>query len=376
MIPMRWQQLAVLAAVLTAAACSSAPRSAGTRLTPVRDRITDAAIARDLRVFQGLRQRASEASQRSTSSRRYLAARASAWLALAQEAYERNDRSAFPEDMIVLAERDLALLESSPTATITSANSAVLFPNDVRLFDDETWGRALTLRGEADRVGTPEEIARAEAILIRQGNRILSGPACIDDAEASRQAAAILSAVERTRVNPTPIESPREVPARPAPVPQPDSARLPRMRSDCAAPERLTGVPNGVHFALDRHVLGSESQRVLDRAIERLKEFPGVRIRLAGHTDPRASDEYNDALSRRRVDAVSAYLTSRGVDASRLLQADAFGERQLLTAGTGVRDQARNRRVNIVYVLCDGSELVPEETVDDLQLERRAVREK
>jgi outer membrane protein OmpA-like peptidoglycan-associated protein len=183
--------------------------------------------------------------------------------------------------------------------------------------------------------------------------------------------------VERTRVNPAPVPAPvQEVPPRPIPVPQPDSARLPRMRSDCAAPERLLGVPNGVHFALDRNVLGDASQRVLDRAVERLLEFPGVRIRLAGHTDPRASDEYNDALSRRRVDAVSAYLTSRGVDASRVIQADALGERQLLTAGTGARDQARNRRVNIVYVLCDGSELVPEETVDDLQLESRPVREK
>jgi outer membrane protein OmpA-like peptidoglycan-associated protein len=316
------------------------------------------------------------AGQGASGGRRYLAARASAWLALAQEAYERNDRSAFPEDMIVLAERDLAVLESGATTTLTSTNTAVLFPNDVRLFDDDTWGRALTLRGEADRVGAPDEIARAEALLIRQGNRILSGPACLDDAEASRQAGAILGAVERTRVNPTPITAaPQEVPSRPAPVPQPDSTRLPRMRSDCAAPERLLGVPNGVHFALDRHALGSESQRVLDRAIERLQEFPGVRIRLAGHTDPRASDDYNDALSRRRVDAVSAYLTSRGVDASRVLQADAFGERQLLTSGTGIRDQARNRRVNIVYVLCDGSELVPEETVDDLQLERQA-REK
>lgn len=369
--------LVALALTSGIAACSSTPRASGMRLTPVRQRITDAAIARDLKVFTDLRQRAVSAGQGATGGRRYLAARASAWLALAQEAYERNDRSAFPEDMIVLAERDVQALESGATATETATHTAVLFPNDVRLFDDNTWGRALSLRNEADRVGSPDEIARAEALLVRQGNRILAGPACIDDAEASRQAAAILSAVERTRVNPTPVAvAPQEVVSRPAPVPQPDSARLPRMRRDCAAPERLTGVPNGVHFALDKHDLGDATRRVLDRAIERLGEYPGVRIKLAGHTDPRASDDYNDALSRRRVDAVHAYLTSNGVGASRILQADALGERQLLTSGTSVRDQARNRRVNIVYVLCDGSELVPEETVDDLQLERQALREK
>lgn len=205
MITHRLQRTATLVAVLLAASCAPAPRTVGQRLTPVRQRITDAAIARDLVVFRDLRQRAVRAGEGATGGRRYLAARASAWLALAQEAYERNDRSAFPEDMIVLAERDLAVLESGPTATVTNTSSAVLFPNDVRLFDDDTWGRALTLRGEADRVGAPDEIARAEALLIRQGNRILAGPACLDDAEASRQAGAILSAVERTRVNPAPV---------------------------------------------------------------------------------------------------------------------------------------------------------------------------
>ncbi|MBC7896720.1 MAG: hypothetical protein H7066_14985 [Cytophagaceae bacterium] len=195
----RLRRAAGIVALLAAASCAPAPRTAGMRLTPVRERITDAAIARDLVVFRDLRQRAVTAGQGATGGRRYLAARASHALALAQEAYERNDRSAFPEDMIVLAERDLEVLESGPGATVTNTNTAVLFPNDVRLFDDDAWGRALTLRGEADRVGTPEEIARAEALLIRQGNRILAGPACLDDAEASRQAAAILSAVERTR---------------------------------------------------------------------------------------------------------------------------------------------------------------------------------
>jgi hypothetical protein len=60
------------------------------------------------------------------------------------------------------------------------------------------------------------------------------------------------------------------------------------------------------------------------------------------------------------------------------VRASAYGEERLLTAGTSARDQARNRRVDITYTLCDGTELVPDETLDDLQLERvrRSQKEK
>lgn len=356
---------------------------AGARLTPVSQRITDEAFARDLSVFRSYQQRAARASVNASGGRRYLAERATQWIALAQEAYERNDRGAFPEDMLVLAERDLAILESGQTPPSEVMSSAVLFPNDVRLFADDAWGRAISLRRDADRVGAPDEIARAEAMLIRAGNSILSGPACSSDADAVRQVNEMLSAVERTRVNPVPAPAPEPTPPpqvvteRPAPVPQPDSARLPRrLPGACEAPERLTGVARAVHFALDKHNLAPATRSVLDRTIAQLKAAPGVRVRLSGHTDPRASNDYNQALSQRRVDAVQAYLTAAGIGAERILRAAAEGEERLVSSESDVRNMARNRRVEIVYLLCDGSELVPDETLDDLQLERRRVIEK
>ena len=374
-----WRLLAA-ATCATVTACASTPRAADARLTPVAERLTDEAFSNDLAVFRGLQMRAAVAGAGAGGGRRYLATRATEWLALAQEAYERNDRSAFPEDLLVLAERDIKLLEAGTAIQAPALGSAVVFPTGVRVFDDNTWGRALTLRGDADHVGAPDEIARAEALLLRQGSAILAGPACMADGDVSRQAGAMLGAVERTRVNPTPIPAPappadtakQVVVERPPPVPQPDSAPppLPRKpRGACDGPEHLTGVPNAVHFALDKSFLAPGSREALNRTVARLREYPGVRIRLSGHTDPRASNAYNQALSQRRVDAVTAYLSARGVDASRVLRAAAMGEEHPLTPSTSVRDQARNRRVDIVYVLCDGSELVPEETVDDLQLE-------
>lgn len=373
---MRRVMLGLVVGVLVLPTSSRAQQASARRLTPVAQRITDEAIASDLAVFRTFQQRAAAAATNTSGGRRYLAERATQWIALAQEAYERNDRGAFPEDMLVLAERDLVLLESGQAPPSEVMSSAVLFPNDVRFFADDTWGRAISLRRDADRVGAPDEIARAEAMLIRAGHRILAGPVCSADADVVRQVNDMLGSVERTRVNPTPVPAPVDpapqvVPERPAPVPLPDTAALPRrLPRECEVPERLVGVARVVHFALDKHYLAPATRQVLDRTIDQLKAAPGVRVRLSGHTDPRASNAYNQALSQRRVDAVYAYLTSQGITASRILRATAEGEERLLVGETDVRSMARNRRVEVVYLLCDDSELVPEETLDDLQLER------
>ena len=356
--------------VTTLALGAQAP--AGQRLTPVAQRITDEAFARDLAVFHALEQRVARAAS-AAGTRKYLATRAAEYVAMARDAYERNDRTAFPEDMIVMAERDLSLVEAGgeiPAGTLGS----ILFPNNVRVFGEDLLGKAMTLRQDAERLGAPDEIARAEATLLRAGHPILSGPACVNDVDALRSAEQRLLAVERTRVNPVPVEPPMVVPERPAPVPQPDSARLPRRV--CDGPERLVNVVRAVHFALDKHILAPATRRVLDATVAQLKANPTVRVRLSGHTDPRASHAYNDALSRRRVDAVSAYLTSNGISADRILRADAEGETRLLEPIRDTRDMARNRRVEVIYLVCDGSELVPDETLDDLQLEAVRRREK
>ncbi|MBK8250533.1 MAG: OmpA family protein [Gemmatimonadetes bacterium] len=371
---MRRLTLGALGALMGAAVSVGAQAPAGQRLTPVAQRITDEAFARDLAVFHALEQRVARTSS-AAGTRKYLATRAAEYVTMARDAYERNDRTAFPEDMIVLAERDLSVVESGgevPAGTLGS----VLFPNNVRVFGEELLGKAMTLRQEADRLGAPDEIARAEATLLRAGHPILAGPACVSDADALRDAEQRLLAVERTRVNPVPVEPPMVVPDRPAPVPQPDSARLPRRA--CDGPERLSNVARAVHFALDKHDLAASTRRVLDATIAQLKANPAVRVRLSGHTDPRASNAYNQALSQRRVDAVSAYLAANGIAGDRILRADALGEDRLLEPIRDARDMARNRRVEIIYLLCDGSELVPDETLDDLQLEavRRRQKEK
>ena len=47
--------------------------------------------------------------------------------------------------------------------------------------------------------------------------------------------------------------------------------------------------------------------------------LPDAKVRVAGYADPRGSDAYNTALSKRRAEAVAAVLAMSGVDKDRLI---------------------------------------------------------
>lgn len=137
-------------------------------------------------------------------------------------------------------------------------------------------------------------------------------------------------------------------------------------------PVALVTAPNNVHFALDRSDLSVASRTLLDQVAGLLAQYPEANITLYGHTDPRASVAYNDALSDRRSRSVERYLVSKGVSAKRIAT-QAKGEHHLLSDADQIRGYALSRRVEIVYVNA-GQEIVPQPQALDLQIERRAKR--
>lgn len=66
---------------------------------------------------------------------------------------------------------------------------------------------------------------------------------------------------------------------------------------------------------------------------------------IYGHTDSRASDEYNIGLSQRRAAAVAAVARSVGAVVER---EQGFGERQPIASNDTAEGMARNRRVEVV----------------------------
>ena len=97
-----------------------------------------------------------------------------------------------------------------------------------------------------------------------------------------------------------------------------------------------------VNFAFNSTALDDEARATLRQQAAWIRQFPEVRFKVYGHTDLVGSTAYNRNLGLRRAQAVVLYLTSQGVDRSRLEAVVSFGESQPLVVTEG--RERRNRR--------------------------------
>ncbi|MEZ0469530.1 outer membrane beta-barrel protein [Luteimonas salinilitoris] len=119
----------------------------------------------------------------------------------------------------------------------------------------------------------------------------------------------------------------------------------------CAVP--VTIDLRGVNFDFDKATLRPDAVAILNEAIEILRRYPDLRVEIAGHTDSIGSDEYNQGLSERRAQTVYDYITSNGIDASRLVGPTGYGESRPIAPNTNPdgsdnpEGRARNRRTEM-----------------------------
>ena len=85
---------------------------------------------------------------------------------------------------------------------------------------------------------------------------------------------------------------------------------------------------------------------VLDDIAQVLKDAPGMRIRIEGHTDSEGEAATNLQLSERRAGAVRVALVRRGIDGGRI-EAVGLGEEQPIDTNRTEAGRARNRRVEV-----------------------------
>ena len=138
-------------------------------------------------------------------------------------------------------------------------------------------------------------------------------------------------------------DAPLPPPPAPAPLPAPAPAPLPP-----CPPAAVTPGPFLVFFDWDRSVVTAEAAAILDRAADQYAATGQTSVVLAGHADKSGTDDYNQALSQRRADAVKRYMVGKGV-AEGVITTEAFGEtRPLVDTADGVREP-QNRRVEITF---------------------------
>ena len=127
----------------------------------------------------------------------------------------------------------------------------------------------------------------------------------------------------------------------PAPVPAPAPAPVPVSEKVSIAAEAL--------FDFDKSVIKAEGRTALDGLLAQLKGMDTEVMVTVGHTDSVGSDQYNQALSMRRAEAVKAYIVSTGVDASRVYT-EGKGESQPVADNNTAEGRAKNRRVTVEVV--------------------------
>ena len=121
---------------------------------------------------------------------------------------------------------------------------------------------------------------------------------------------------------------------------------------------RFAADVNGtINFAFNSAVLDAEARSVLTRQADWIRQFPEVRFTVYGHTDLVGSQSYNRGLGLRRAQAAVAFLTSQGIDRSRLEAVASFGETQPLIM-TENRERQNRRTVTEVSGFVENNPMV------------------
>jgi OmpA-OmpF porin, OOP family len=309
-------------------------------------RIADSVIRRDLGTIESFQQRIKVLNDGGVPVRDYHLAKAQCWVSFALEEYHENDRTGVIEAALTEADSILDVMQgggrpaAAPPKQIATAAK----------IRDDLWAKIEGFKGaEGFRCAT-QETACLEVKLNEAGhdyNETGWRHARFNIDEAERMAADAQHLIDSC---PSPHS---EVAA----VHDGDDDHDGVLNSVDHCPNTPMGdrVDNvgcslgpeirlqGVNFATASDQLLPESFPILNDAVATLRRYPDLRLEVAGHTDSRGADAYNENLSQRRATAVQKYLADNGVTNS--LGARGYGEREPVADNNTDAGRLANRRV-------------------------------
>ncbi len=281
-------------------------------------------------------------------------ARAGAWIAFAREAYVARPLTHESDDALVEARKLMAPFEDR--GDVPDARSALAAGAD-RLSPDN-WAEVERLAASPESVADVASLADAEIELVRASaapprrfapSVTLAGvahgalpsavalPTTISDSSASPLACVATQHIARAVA----LLGEADV------VVQDETRQLARITA-LQQDERVRA--RAVHFAVASDVVGMPSAALLGGVTGALKAHPELSLVIEGHTDPRGGTGENRELSGRRAVMVRDILADSGVADERMLVRQ-FGERRRAATGATAADYARDRRVQLKFVL-------------------------
>ncbi len=291
------------------------------QLTPVPERISDAAIAVDLDAYKQLQTRIHQLNEQGVPVRNYHLSKAQCWLDVSLHEYNRNDRSAFPQAAMTESEKLIVGMEQK-TTPLPMDTPLVNGAARLRL---DLWERTAALKQHEGFKCVWKQVACAEVELVHAGNEFNQqqwrhAKPYVQIAEELVSDANELVALCIT----APVAT--QTVAIPAPV-----VVLP-----VAEPVQLSA---SVLFDFDQYApnhIRLVSRTELDALLARVK-LEGIRIEslaLIGHADrlnSTGNKNYNQQLSQRRVNTVRDLLATEGLTVSSV-RMDAKGDTEQVQA--------------------------------------------
>ena len=107
--------------------------------------------------------------------------------------------------------------------------------------------------------------------------------------------------------------------------------------------EFASAVGDRVFFESDSTELSAASIATLDKQAQWLARYPRYTFMVEGHADERGTREYNFSLGARRAQAVRDYLSSRGVNGSRI-RTVSYGKERPVAVCNDISCWSQNRR--------------------------------
>ena len=174
-----------------------------------------------------------------------------------------------------------------------------------------------------------------------------------------------IAAACKKKPEPAPAPAPPPPPAPVAPRVNQDSINAARRAAEAAAARAAadaearrraaeaesvrSAIAAKVYFDFDKDDIRDDQKATLDAKVGILNANTALRLRIAGHTDDRGSDEYNLALGQRRAASVQRYLVARGIDASRF-ETVSFGKERPAAQGENEAAWSQNRRAEFEII--------------------------
>ncbi|WP_340063526.1 OmpA family protein [Ascidiimonas aurantiaca] len=93
--------------------------------------------------------------------------------------------------------------------------------------------------------------------------------------------------------------------------------------------EKLLIKVDNIYFDFDKWDIRDDAKTILNSVVQKMKQYPKMKITIGSHTDQRGTDAYNDQLSEKRANSTRNYIISQGITPDRV-SAKGYGKRRPL----------------------------------------------